>query len=93
MADSFNYALTLNDNGVYVLRSTVESFNLQQVTDKDIISFYQNFSNSAVFDTGLLPLDGTGVLAIRAAGNHMQITVQHKPGLYYINWGEYEGLC
>ena len=91
MADSFNYALTLNDNGVYVLRSTVESFNLQQVTDKDIISFYQNFSNSAVFDTGLLPLDGTGVLAIRAAGNHMQITVQHKPGLYYINWGEYEG--
>ena len=43
MADSFNYALTLNDNGVYVLRSTVESFNLQQVTDKDIISFYQNF--------------------------------------------------
>jgi hypothetical protein len=91
MADSFNYALTLNDNGVYVLRSTVESFNLQQVTDKDIISFYQNFSNSAVFDTGLLPLDGTGVLAIRAAGNHMQVTVQHKPGLYYINWGEYEG--
>lgn len=91
MADSFNYALTLNDNGVYVLRSTVESFNLQQVTDKDIISFYQTFSNSAAFDTGLLPLDGTGVLAIRTAGNHMQVTVQHKPGLYYINWGAHEG--
>lgn len=91
MADSFNYALTLNDNGVYVLRSTVESFNLQQITDKDIISFYQNFSNTAAFDTGLLPLDGTGVLAIRAAGNHMQVTVQHKPGLYYVNWGAHEG--
>lgn len=91
MVDTFNYAFTLNESGVHVLRSTVESFNLKQVTDKDIISFYQNFSNSAAFDTGLLPLDGTGVLAIRAAGNQMQITVQHKPGIYYINWGEYEG--
>ncbi len=91
MSDTFNYALTLNQEGVHVLRSTVESFNLKQVSDKDIVSFYQKFSNNAAFDTGLLPLDGTGVLAIRAAGNHMQVTVQHKPGLYYVNWGAYEG--
>lgn len=91
MADSFNYSLVLNEHGSYVLRSTVESFNLQQITDKDIISFYQNFSAYSVFDTGLLPLDGTGLLSIRSAGNHMQIAVQHKPGLYYINWGAHEG--
>lgn len=90
MSDTFNYSLIKNDQGAYVLRSTVKSFNLEQVTDKDIVSFYQNMSNLAAFDTGLLPLDGTGVLAIRAAGNHMQITVQHKPGLYYVNWGSFE---
>lgn len=91
MADNFNYTLTLNDQGTYVLRSTVQSFNLQQVTDKDIVSFYQNFSNASAFDSGLLPLDGTGLLALRYAGNHMQITVQHKPGTYYVNWGAHEG--
>lgn len=90
VSDNFNYSLIKNDQGAYVLRSTVKSFNLEQVTDKDIVSFYQNMSNLAAFDTGLLPLDGTGVLAIRAAGNHMQITVQHKPGLYYVNWGSFE---
>ena len=90
MSDSFNYSLVRNEQGSYILRSTVETFNLQQITDKDIISFYQNFSSFSVFDTGLLPLDGTGILSIRSAGNHMQICVQHKPGTYYVNWGSHE---
>jgi hypothetical protein len=91
MTDTFNYSLVQNKEGNFVVQSTVKSFNLDHVTQKDIVSFYRNFSNSAAIDTGLLPLDGTGVLSIRSAGNHMQIAIQHAPGKYLINWGAIEG--
>jgi hypothetical protein len=91
MSDTFNYTLIKNDEGNFVVRSTVKSFNLDHVTDKDIVSFYKNFSEVASFDTGLLPLDGTGVLAIRTAGFHTQIVTQHAPGHYHVNWGAHEG--
>jgi len=80
----------LKDNSNVVFRSKVNSFNLDHVTDKDIRSFYAQFSNYAAFDTGLMPLDGTGVLSIRKAGPYTQVTYQHKPGSYYVNWGGYE---
>lgn len=89
--DNFNYSLVKNDEGTFVVRSTVQSFNLDHVTDKDIVSFYRSFSETASFDTGLLPLNGTGVLAIRSAGFQTQIVTQHAAGLYYVNWGSYEG--
>jgi len=86
-----NYSFTDQDtNGNIVFRSTVNSFGLDHVTDKDLTSFYTKFSSNAYFDTGLLPVDGSGLLAIRSAGNHTQIAYQHKPGMYYINWGRYE---
>lgn len=88
---NFNYAMVQNDEGNFVVRSTVNSFNLDHVTDKDIVSFYNRFSQYASFDTGLLPLSGTGVLAIRNAGKHTQIVTQHTPGMYHINWGANEG--
>lgn len=91
MSDTFNYTLTQNDQGSIVVRSTVKSFNLDHVTDKDVVAFYQNFSEVASFDTGLLPLDGTGVLAVRTAGFQTQIVTQHAPGMYYVNWGAHEG--
>ena len=91
MSDTFNYSLLKREDGNYILRSTITSFGLNQVTDKDIVSFYKQFSSTSSFDTGLLPLDGTGVLAIRSAGHHMQITIQHAPGSYHINWGAVEG--
>jgi hypothetical protein len=91
MTDTFNYALVQNAEGNFVIQSTIKSFNLDQVTQKDIVSFYKNFSQLSSFDTGLLPVDGTGVLSIRSAGEHMQIAVQHKPGEYLINWGAIEG--
>lgn len=91
MSDTFNYSLVKNEDNTYSIRSTVNSFNLNNITDKDVVSFYRSFSSSAAFDTGLLPVDGTGVLSIRSAGPSMQIAVQHKPGMYYINWGAYEG--
>lgn len=91
MSDTFNYSLLQREDGNYILRSTITSFGLNQVTDKDIVSFYKQFSASSCFDTGLLPLDGTGVLSIRSAGHHMQVTIQHAPGSYHINWGATEG--
>jgi hypothetical protein len=91
MTDSYNYSLVKNDQGTYAIRSSVKSFNLDHVTDKDIVSFYNNFSQFASFDTGLLPLNGTGVLAIRSAGPHTQVVTQHAPGTYHINWGDHEG--
>jgi hypothetical protein len=91
MTDNFNYSLVQNEQGTYSIRSTVKSFNLDHVTDKDVTSFYQSFSQFASTDTGLLPLDGTGVLAIRSAGPHTQIVTQHAPGMYHINWGAHEG--
>ena len=81
----------VKDEGNLVFRSSVNSFGLDHVTDKDLSSFYVSFSQSAYFDTGLLPVDGSGLLSIRTAGNHTQIAYQHKPGMYYINWGSYEG--
>jgi len=89
--DKFSYSLVKNEQGAFAVRSVVRSFDLDHVTDKDIVSFYKTFSQHASFDTGLLPLTGTGVLAIRSAGNHTQIVAQHAPGLYHINWGAYEG--
>ena len=81
----------VNNEGNLVFRSSVNSFGLDHVTDKDLSSFYVAFSQSAYFDTGLLPVDGSGILSIRTAGNHTQIAYQHKPGMYYVNWGVYEG--
>lgn len=88
--DSVTYTFVKEEGNIH-FRSKVQSFNLDHVTDKDIVSFYQSFSNFAAYDTGLLPVDGTGMLALRRAGNHTQVTYQHKPGLYYVNWGAYEG--
>jgi hypothetical protein len=86
-----SYTFERQDQGNIVFRSKVTSFNLDNVTDKDILSFYHAFSSYVAFDTGILPLDGTGLLCIRKAGNHTQIAYQHKPGSYYVNWGESEG--
>lgn len=91
MTDSYNYSLIQNEQGAYAIRSSVKSFNLDHITDKDVVSFYNSFSQFASFDTGLLPLDGTGVLAIRTAGPHTQVVTQHAPGKYHINWGAHEG--
>lgn len=80
-----------NPEGSFVVRSKTESFNLDHIVDKDIVSFYGELSKYGIVDTGILPLSGTGILAIRSAGNHTQVTFQHAPQINYINWGEYEG--
>jgi len=85
-----NYAIKTNLQGVTVVQSSVESNNLTHVTEKDITSFYLKMSQSAFLDTGLLPVDGTGLLAYRQAGNHAQIVVQRSPSVNRIIWGKSE---
>lgn len=91
MSNNVSYSFIASDSGNLTFRSTVNSFGLDHVTDKDIVSFYSQFSQMAYTDTGLLPVDGSGLLSVRSAGPHTQIAYQHKPGFYYINWGEHEG--
>lgn len=90
MTKNVHYTFVANE-GNLVFRSSVNSFGLDHVTDKDIMSFYTKFSSFAYMDTGLLPVDGSGLLSLRTAGNHTQIAYQHAPGMYYINWGDHEG--
>lgn len=91
MSNNVSYSFVSDSPDTITFRSTVNSFGLDHVTDKDITSFYSNFSQFSHTDTGLLPVDGSGLLSIRSAGPHTQIAYQHKPGMYYINWGGYEG--
>lgn len=58
--------------------------------EKELFSTYEEISNIGYFDTGLLPIDGTGVLSIRQAGNRTQFVYQHAPGIYYMIWGKNE---
>ena len=90
MSKNITYSIEHTESTM-VARSTVKSFNLDHVTDKDVTSYYRQISNQALFDTGLLPLNGTGILSIRSAGRHTQIAFQHAPALAYINWGANEG--
>lgn len=91
MADTVNYSIVNSDTGNIAVRSTVKSFNLDHVTEKDIVSFYNHFSQYSAWDTGLLPVEGSGMLSLRTAGVYTQFAYQHKPGLYHINWSKHEG--
>lgn len=88
---SVNYSIIQSEQGSIAVQSTVKSFNLDHVTEKDIVSFYTRFSQYSAWDTGLLPVEGSGILSIRTAGIYTQFAYQHKPGLHHINWGKSEG--
>lgn len=91
MTDKVQYSIIKTEEGTVSVQSTVKSFSLDHVTSKDISSFYANFSQYAAWDTGLLPVDGSGILSIRTAGEYVQFAYQHKPGLYHVNWSKTEG--
>lgn len=92
LSKNVKFSIEKNNNiGSFVVRSVTESFNLEHIVDKDIISFYSEISKYGIVDTGILPLSGTGILAIRSAGNHTQVTFQHAPQINHINWGAHEG--
>ena len=91
MTNKINYSIVEADTGLLSIQSKIASFGLDHVTEKDIISFYSNFSQYAAWDTGLLPVEGSGILSIRTAGEYTQFAYQHKPGLYHVNWSSHEG--
>lgn len=91
MSNNINYSIVKKESGNISVSSHVTSFGLDHVTEKDILSFYSNFSSYAAFDTGLLPVSDTGLLAIRTAGEHTQFVYQHAPGMYHVNWADFEG--
>jgi len=91
MPDKVNYSIVHAAGGNIAVQSTVKSFNLDHVTQKDILSFYTAFSQYAAWDTGLLPVQGSGILSIRTAGIYTQFAYQHQPGLYHVNWAAHEG--
>lgn len=91
MSDKVQYSIVHSEDGNIAVQSTVKSFNLDHITSKDITSFYTNFSQFAAMDTGLLPVEGSGMLSIRTAGEYTQFAYQHKPGLYHVNWAAEEG--
>lgn len=91
MSDKVQYSIINSEEGAISVQSTIKSFNLDHVTSKDIKSFYSNFSQYSAWDTGLLPVDGSGMLCIRTAGEYTQFAYQHAPGMYHINWAANEG--
>lgn len=91
MSDKVKYSIVNAEDGNISVQSTIQSFGLDHVTEKDILSFYNRFSQYAAFDTGLLPVEGSGILSIRTAGVYTQFAYQHKPGLYHVNWAAREG--
>jgi hypothetical protein len=87
----YSFTKQQTPEGNFVFRCEIDSFGLKNITDKDIVSFYKKLSNMSYFDSGLLPVSGSGLLSLRHAANHTQIVYQHAPSINYINWGRYEG--
>lgn len=67
-----------------------ELAGVEKTTDMDIETFYKNMSVHASFDTGILPVQGSGLLSLRSALGYMQTAYIYEPGIYYINWGARE---
>lgn len=84
------YTFTEED-GSFVLQQTIDVGGYEHSVSKDIVSFYQSFSKMSYSDTGLMPLNGSGMLQIRKAGEYQQIAYQYTPDMHYINWGSHEG--
>lgn len=63
---------------------------IEKISDINIQDFYKNMSVHASIDTGILPVQGSGLLALRSALGYMQTAYVYEPGIWYINWGSRE---
>lgn len=70
---------------------TISTGTTAQSSEASLNDFYMSLSKDGFFETGLLPLDGSGVLSIRQAMGHMQVVFQHAPGIQRVIWGASEG--
>jgi len=70
---------------------TINAGNQSKIEEVDLSDFFLSLSEVSFFETGLLPLDGSGVLSIRKSFDRMQVVFQHKPEIYRVIWGQNEG--
>lgn len=89
MVDSIVEYIRIDKDGVKLHQEVAGT--AQEPKEVSLEQFFQEFSNYASIDTGILPLDGSGTLAIRSALGFTQTAYQHAPGIYPVNWGQYEG--
>jgi len=64
---------------------------VSQDREVDLLKFVTNMSSQALIDTNLLPVSGTGLLALRQLGKYRQITFQLEAGKNLVTWGATEG--
>jgi len=88
MSLGMNFEYTLNSDNVVQSIANMPTANAKE---KSLIDFFVALKDQVYFETGLLPLDGSGTLSIRQALGHMQVVFQHAPGLYRVIWGNSEG--
>lgn len=84
-------SLLLDESGLHRKLET-------DVGDPQIVTLSKSVPDALValakmsyLNTGLLPVDGTGVLSIRSAMGYTQVVFQVAPGAHYVIWGDYEG--
>lgn len=63
---------------------------IQQIETRNATDMWTALSKDAFFETGLLPVDGTGLLSIRKGMGQTQIVYQHQPEKALVMWGERE---
>jgi hypothetical protein len=80
--------IELSDQGV---KNSIVVGNIENTETKELNAVFKSISDIAFFDTGILPLDGSGTLMIRQALGHCQVVFQHTPGVYRVIWGGSEG--
>lgn len=56
----------------------------------NIKDFFLNFSSQAAIDTEIMPVSGTGLLALRQLGKYRQIVFQIETGVTTVVWGKHE---
>lgn len=76
------------DNGVVI--HEVASGSRIDRDARSLAGFWQAMERFGYTDTGLLPVDGSGILRIQRAAGHEQFSYQVGPGIYSIYWGARE---
>ncbi len=85
-------SVVLDETGIH--RSvTVPGLDEPKITDlgTNLTEGLQSLEQIGYFNSGLIPVDGSGVVSIRAALGYTQVVYQAAPGSNYVIWGDYEG--
>lgn len=80
--------IIIHENKVELVEELAGVSNVKEASLED---FYKRFSQNSSIDTGILPVNGSGLLSLRSALGYTQTAYQYEPGIYYTNWGGHEG--